>query len=98
MYKLDRFIGGHGAIQITTVGAGTIGVGMSVGITGAGTIGAGMSVGTTGAFGILFIMIHGFLLIGVVISFTDPIEVEMLPTSTAIEIQEREMLDIHPQV
>lgn len=43
-------------------------------------------------------MIHGFLLIGVVISFTDPIEVEMSPTSTAIEIQEREMLDIHPQV
>lgn len=42
MYKLDRFIGGHGAIHTTTVGAGTIGVGMSVGTTGAGTIGAGM--------------------------------------------------------
>ena len=98
MYKQDRFIGGHGAIHTTTVGAGIIGVGMSAGTTGAGTIGAGMSVGTTGAFGILFIMIHGFLLIGVVISFTDPIEVEMLPISTAIEIQEREMLDIHPQV
>ena len=57
-----------------------------------------MSVGTTGAFGILFIMTHGFLHIGVVISFTDPIEVEMLPISTDIEIREREMLDIHPQV
>lgn len=36
-------------------------------------------------------MIHGFLLIGVVISFTDPIEVEMLPTSMAIEILEVEI-------
>ena len=42
MYKQDRFIGGHGAIHTTTVGAGIIGVGMSVGTTGAGTIGVGI--------------------------------------------------------
>ena len=97
MYKQDLFFGGHGVILIT-VGVGIIGVGMSDGTTGAGTIGVGTSVGTTGVFGILFIMIHGFLLIGVEISFTDPIEVEMLPISTDIEIQEQEMLDIHLQV
>ena len=57
-----------------------------------------MQVGITGVFGILFIMTRGSLLIGEQIFITDHTEVEMWPISTAIEIQEREMLDIHPQV
>jgi len=57
-----------------------------------------MQVGITGVFGILFIMTRGSLPIGEQIFITDHTEVEMWPISTAIEIQEREMLDIHPQV